>query len=61
MPWKADTGKTVKISYGSSATLAKQIAQGAPADIFVSADLKWMDYLQTNKLIHPETRRNLYQ
>jgi molybdenum ABC transporter molybdate-binding protein len=60
MPWKADTGKTVKISYGSSATLAKQIAQGAPADIFVSADLKWMDYLQTNKLIHPETRRNLF-
>lgn len=58
--WKADTGKTVKISYGSSATLAKQIAQGAPADIFVSADLKWMDYLQTNKLIHPETRRNLF-
>jgi len=38
--WKASSGKTVKISYGSSATLAKQIAQGAPADIFISADLK---------------------
>jgi molybdate transport system substrate-binding protein len=58
--WKAETGKTVKVSYGSSATLAKQIGQGAPADIFISADLKWMDYLQTNKLIRPETRRNLF-
>jgi molybdate transport system substrate-binding protein len=59
--WKADTGKTVKISYASSATLAKQIAQGAPADILVSADLKWMDYLETNRLIRPETRRNLFR
>src|SRR5262245_33420592 len=44
--WKAETSKTVKISYASSATLAKQIKQGAPADIFISADLKWMDYLE---------------
>jgi molybdate transport system substrate-binding protein len=58
--WKADSGKTVKISYGSSATLAKQIGQGAPADIFISADLKWMDYLEKDKLIRPETRRNLF-
>ena len=58
--WKADSGKTVKISYGSSATLAKQIAQGAPADIFISADLKWMNYLEKDKLIRPETRRNLF-
>ena len=32
--WKADTGKTVSIAYASSAALAKQIEQGAPADIF---------------------------
>jgi molybdate transport system substrate-binding protein len=58
--WKANTGKTVKIAYGSSAILAKQIAQGAPADVFISADLKWMDYLQKDKLIRSETRRNRF-
>jgi molybdate transport system substrate-binding protein len=57
--WKADTGKTVSIAYASSATLAKQIEQGAPADIFISADLKWMDYLERAKLIRAGTRRNL--
>jgi molybdate transport system substrate-binding protein len=57
--WKADTGKTVSIAYASSATLAKQIEQGAPADIFISADLKWMDYLEKAKLIRAGTRRNL--
>ena len=58
--WKADTGKTAKITYASSATLAKQIAQGAPADIFISADLKWMDYLEKENLIRKETRRNRF-
>ena len=57
--WQADTGKTVSIAYASSATLAKQIEQGAPADIFISADLKWMDYLEKGKLIRAGTRRNL--
>jgi molybdate transport system substrate-binding protein len=58
--WKADTGKTVSIAYASSATLAKQIEQGAPADIFISADLKWMDYLEKSKLVRAGTRRNLF-
>jgi molybdate transport system substrate-binding protein len=58
--WKADTGKTVSIAYASSATLAKQIEQGAPADIFISADLQWMDYLEKAKLIQAGTRRNLF-
>ncbi len=58
--WKADTGKTVSIAYASSAVLAKQIEQGAPADIFISADLKWMDYLEYAKLIRAGTRRNLF-
>lgn len=53
------TGAMPKISYGSSAVLAKQIEQGAPADIFISADLKWMDYLDKVKLLKPHTRRNL--
>ena len=58
--WNATSGKIVKISYGSSATLAKQIAQGAPADIFISADLEWMDYLEKDNLIRKETRRNRF-
>jgi len=57
--WKADTGKTVSIAYASSAVLAKQIEQGAPADIFISADLKWMDHLDKSRLIQAGTRRDL--
>lgn len=53
------TGAAPKISYGSSGVLAKQIEQGAPADIFISADTKWMDYLDKVKLLKPNTRRNL--
>lgn len=52
-------GETASISYGSSAILAKQIEQGAPADVFISADVKWMDYLEGKKLIEQRTRRNL--
>ena len=44
------------MSYGASSTLAKQIENGAPADVFISADLDWMDYLAERKLIKPETR-----
>jgi molybdate transport system substrate-binding protein len=58
--WKAQTGKRISISYASSAALAKQIEQGAPADIFISADLKWMDYLEKAQLIRAGTRRNLF-
>ncbi len=57
--WRKDTGKSVRISYAASGPLAKQIEAGAPADIFVSADIAWMDYLAERKLIEPETRRNL--
>ena len=49
----------VTASYAASSALAKQIEQGAPADVFVSADLKWMDYLAERKLIKPDTRVNL--
>ena len=45
------TGKTVTVSYAASSALAKQIEEGAPADIFFSADLAWMDYLQERNLI----------
>ena len=48
--WKASSGDTIAPSYASSSTLAKQIEQGAPADIFISADQQWMDYLTDRKL-----------
>jgi molybdate transport system substrate-binding protein len=57
--WRADTGRTVTISYAASPTLAKQIESGAPADLFISADLDWMDYLQQRNLIDPKTRVDL--
>jgi molybdate transport system substrate-binding protein len=53
------TGIKVTASYAASSALAKQIENGAPADVFVSADLKWMDYLADKKLIKPDTRMNL--
>ena len=49
------SGVKVVASYAASSALAKQIEQGAPADVFVSADLKWMDYTAEHKLIRPET------
>lgn len=57
--WHRDTGKSATISYASSLTLAKQIEEGAPADVFISADLDTMDYLQRNKGIRNDTRFNL--
>ena len=50
--------KTVA-SYAATSALMRQIEQGAPADIFASADLDWMDYGLKNKLINPNTRVNL--
>lgn len=57
--WQRETGKKALISYGASSTLAKQIEQGAPAQMFISADLDWMEYLAQKNLIKPETRSNL--
>ena len=57
--WQRETGKKVAISYAASNTLIKQIEQGAPADIFISADLDWMDYGQQKGLIKTDTRVNL--
>ncbi len=55
--YKEATGKRVTINYGASSALAKQIEQAARADIFFSADLAWMDYLDEKNLIAKETRR----
>lgn len=46
-------------SFASSSTLAKQIEQGAPADVYISANPRWMDYLAEQKLILPGTRSDL--
>src|SRR5690348_1346746 len=53
------TGVKVAVSYAASSTLVKQIEQGAPADVFVSADVDWMDYGSGKKLIKDDTRVNL--
>jgi molybdate transport system substrate-binding protein len=53
------TGVKVVPSYAASSALAKQIEGGAPADVFMSADLKWMDYVQDKKAIKGDTRVNL--
>src|SRR5215831_15068979 len=53
------TGIEVAASYAASSALMKQIEQGAPADVFASADLEWMDYGSQKKLIKDDTRVNL--
>jgi len=53
------TGVKVTTSYEASSALATQIEAGAPADVFVSADLRWMDYAADHNLIKPDTRVNL--
>lgn len=57
--WTQATAKTTRISYAGSNALAKQIEAGAPADLFVSADLAWMDYAEKNGTIRPDSRVNL--
>ena len=54
-----NTGVKVTASYAASSALMKQIEEGAPADVFVSADLDWMDYGSQKKLIQDATRLNL--
>jgi molybdate transport system substrate-binding protein len=53
------TGVKIVASYDASSALMKQIEGGAPADVFVSADLKWMDYGVQKKLLKDDTRVNL--
>lgn len=55
----ARTGHRVIVSYGASNALARQIEAGAPADLFISADVDWMDYLSARGLIASGTRVDL--
>ena len=57
--YTARTGVKIVVSYAASSALAKQIEQGAPADIFLSADTDWMDYAAARKTINEPTRVNL--
>jgi molybdate transport system substrate-binding protein len=57
--YTAKTGVKITVSYAASPALAKQIEQGAPADVFVSADTDWMDYATARKNINEPTRVNL--
>lgn len=57
--YQRETKQETTTSYAASSTLAKQIEAAAPADVFISADLDWMDYLATRNLIKPDTRSNL--
>ena len=52
-------GLKVATSYAASPALARQIEQGAPADIFISADRDWMDYAEQKQRIRPDTRADL--
>lgn len=56
---EAETGSKIVVSYGGSNALAKQIEAGAPADIFLSADTEWIDYLDQRNLLRPGTRTDL--
>ena len=57
--YEADHSDSIVVSYAGSATLARQIEMGAPADIFISANTAWMDYLSNRALINEPTRFNL--
>ena len=57
--FSASTGHRVRVSYAGSNALARQIENGAPAHIFLSADEEWMDYLAQKKLIVADSRRDV--
>jgi molybdate transport system substrate-binding protein len=58
--YEKSTGNKIVVSYAASSALAKQIEQGAPADIFISADLDWMNYVEKAKLLKDDTRINMF-
>ena len=59
MQYQRETGRHANIDLAASSTLAKQIANGAPADIFISADLAWMNFLEKRQLIRAGTQKDL--
>lgn len=57
--WESKTSNKATLSFAASSALAKQIESGAPADLFISADLKWMDWVAERNLIDPASRKTL--
>jgi molybdate transport system substrate-binding protein len=57
--WRREGGGAVAASYAASSALARQLTQGAPAHLFISADLEWMDFAGSQGVVRPETRFNL--
>jgi molybdate transport system substrate-binding protein len=57
--FESTAGSKVIVAYGGSNALARQIEAGAPAEVFISADEDWMDYLDRRRLLVPGTRSNL--
>jgi molybdate transport system substrate-binding protein len=57
--WTKQSGVEVRMSYAASSALAKQIEEKAPADLFLSADLQWMDYVEKKDLLRAGTRQSL--
>jgi molybdate transport system substrate-binding protein len=54
-----ETGQQAQFSFAASSALARQIEAGTRADVFISADEEWMDYLATRKLIEPKSRHDI--
>jgi len=57
--YQQKSGRSIRFSFAASSALARQIEQGAPAAVFVSADQQWMDYLAQRNLIAAGTRKSL--
>jgi molybdate transport system substrate-binding protein len=57
--WQAATGHAVVVSYGGSTALARQIGEGAPADVFISAAADWMNVLEARGMLRAGSRRDL--
>ena len=57
--FEARTGNRVTITYGATSNLARQLIQGAPGDVFLSASVAWMDELADAGLVEPGTRRTM--
>ena len=53
-------GEKIRFNFASSGALARQLEAGARAGLFISANVKWMDWLQEKKIINPTTRTNLF-
>lgn len=57
--WESETGRDLAVVLAGSSALARQIRQGAPADVFISASPDWMDAIEAEDLVRPGTRRDL--